>query len=44
METFLPSYNKVWQDYLKTQNLTQTMDVLASLVDRPHERATKKKP
>ena len=29
--TFLPSYNKVWRDYLKTQNLTQTIDLLAHL-------------
>ena len=31
VETFLPSYNKVWQDYLQKQNLTQTIDLLADL-------------
>ena len=31
IETFVPSYNKVWQDYLKSQNLTQTIDLLAHL-------------
>ena len=30
-ETFLPSYNKVWRDYLQRQNLTQTIDLLAHL-------------
>ena len=29
VETFLPSYNKVWRDYLQKQNLTQTVDILA---------------
>ena len=32
VETFLPSYNKVWQDYLQSQNLAQTIDLLAHLV------------
>ena len=31
VETFLPSYNKVWRDYLQTHNLTQTIDLLAHL-------------
>ena len=31
VETFLPSYNKVWRDYLQKQNLTQTVDILAHL-------------
>ena len=31
VETFLPSYNKVWRDYLQKQNLTQTIDLLAHL-------------
>ena len=31
VETFLPSYNKVWQDYLHNQNLTRTIDLLAHL-------------
>ena len=30
-ETFLPSYNKVWRDYLQKHNLTQTIDLLARL-------------
>ena len=29
VETFLPSYNNVWQDYLQKQYLTQTIDLLA---------------
>ena len=29
VETFLPSYKKVWRDYLPRQNLTQTIDFLA---------------
>ena len=29
VETFLPSYNKVWRDYLQKQNLTQTIDLCA---------------
>ena len=31
VETFLPSYNKVWRDYLHKQNLIQTIDLLAHL-------------
>ena len=31
VETFLPSYNKVWRDYLQKRNLTQTVDILAHL-------------
>ena len=31
VETFLPSYKKVWRDYLQKQNLTQTIDLLAHL-------------
>ena len=31
VETFLPSYNKVWRDYWQIQNLTQTIDLLARL-------------
>ena len=31
VETFLPSYNNVWRDYLQKQNLTQTVDILAHL-------------
>ena len=31
VDTFLPSYNKVWRDYLQKQNLTQTIDLLAHL-------------
>ena len=31
VESFLPSYNKVWRDYLQKQNLTQTIDLLARL-------------
>ena len=31
VETFLPSYNQVWRDYLRKQNLTQTVDILAHL-------------
>ena len=31
VETFLPSYNKVWRDYLQKQNLTETVDILARL-------------
>ena len=31
VETFLPSYNRVWQDYLQKQNLSQTMDLFAHL-------------
>ena len=31
VETFLPSYNEVWRDYLQKQNLTQTIDLLAHL-------------
>ena len=30
VETFLPSYNKAWRDYLQIQNLTQTIDLLAN--------------
>ena len=30
-ETFLPSYNKVWREYLQKQILTQTIDLLAHL-------------
>ena len=29
VENIVPSYNKVWRDYLKPQNLTQTIDSLA---------------
>ena len=29
VEPFLPSYNKVWRDYLQNQNLTKTIDLLA---------------
>ena len=35
VETFLPSYNRVSQDYLKTQSLTQTIDLLARLDGPP---------
>ena len=31
MEALLPSYNKVWLDYFKTQNLTPTIDLLVHL-------------
>ena len=31
VETFLPSYNKVWRDYLQKQDLTQTIDLLPDL-------------
>ena len=31
VESFLPSYNKVWRDYLQSQNLTQTIELLAHL-------------
>ena len=31
VETFLPSYNKVWRDYLQKQNLTQTINLLTHL-------------
>ena len=31
VENFLPSYNKVWSDYLQKQNLTQTIELLAHL-------------
>ena len=31
VETSLPSYNKVWRDYLQKQNVTQTIDLLAHL-------------
>ena len=31
VETLLPSYNKVWRDYLQKQNITQTIDLLAHL-------------
>ena len=31
VRTFLPSYNKVWRDYLQKQNLTQIIDLLAHL-------------
>ena len=34
-ETFLQSYNKVWLDYVKTQNLTQTIDLPAHLGGPP---------
>ena len=34
VETFLPSYNKVWRDYLQKQNLTHTIDLLAHLGGR----------
>ena len=35
VQNFLPSYNKVWRHYLKTQNLTQTIDLLANLDGPP---------
>ena len=35
VETLLPSYDKVWRDYLRTQNLTQTIDLLANLGGPP---------
>ena len=31
VDTFLPSYKKVWRDHLQKQNLTQTVDILAHL-------------
>ena len=31
VETILPSYKKVWRDYLKSQNVTQTTHLLAQL-------------
>ena len=31
VETFLPSYNKVWRYYLQKQNVTQTIDLLPHL-------------
>ena len=34
-ETFLPSDNKVWRDYLKTQKLTPTIYLLAHLDGSP---------
>ena len=40
--TFLPSYNKFWRDYLKTQNFTETIDPLANLCG-PLSRACHKK-
>ena len=35
VETFLPSYNKVWRDYFNTQKLTQTIELLAHLGGPP---------
>ena len=35
VQTLLPSQNKVWRDYLKTENLTQTIDLLAHLRGAP---------
>ena len=43
-ENFLPCYNKVWRDYLKTQNLTQTIGLLANLCRTPLMRVPGKKP
>ena len=31
VKNFLPSFNKVWGDYLQKQNVTQTVDILANL-------------
>ena len=31
VETFLPSYNNIWRDYLQKKNLTQTINLLAHL-------------
>ena len=31
VETFLPSYNKVWRHYLQKQNLIQFINLLAHL-------------
>ena len=31
VETSLQSYNKVWRDYLQSQNLIQTTDLVAHL-------------
>ena len=31
VETFLPSYNNVWRDYLQKENPTQTIYLLAHL-------------
>ena len=35
VETFLPSYNQVWREYVKTHNLTPAIDVLAHLGGPP---------
>ena len=35
VETFLPSYNQVWREYVKTHNLTPANDVLAHLGGPP---------
>ena len=34
-ETFLPSYNKVWREYLRTHNLTKSIDLLNRLGGPP---------
>ena len=43
VETFLPSYNKVWRDYLQKQNV-KPLTSSPTLVDRSHELATRRKP
>ena len=35
VETFLPTYNKVWRDYLQRQKVTQTIDPLPHLGGPP---------
>ena len=35
VETFLPSYHNVWREYLRANNLTQAIDLLAHLGGSP---------